>query len=254
MRRNGIDLTNAVLRMQSVDLLRSWFAMEEDGAVKSENPNDSLQEKETQDLQVDQEQDKQGIGQEAAQEQEFACDAILERIGKAEEKLDSIVSALNRNDKKLDTYIKWNVDFDNQVRNRTQKELEECKERESGSFNLPIVKDLLSVYFDYLDIMASVKPSDSPDGNHDKTVGMLISLFDDIEDILIRNGIEFVESAENSARSMFSSKVIQTIETDRKELHNCVVRSRRKGAVYGKQALVREYVDVYVFNGVSEKE
>ena len=113
---------------------------------------------------------------------------------------------------------------------------EECKERESGSFNLPIVKDLLSVYFDYLDIMASVKPSDSPDGNHDKTVGMLISLFDDIEDILIRNGIEFVESAENSARSMFSSKVIQTIETDRKELHNCVVRSRRKGAVYGKQA------------------
>lgn len=223
--------------------------MEENEVMNPENPGEVSQAEENRESQVLQ----KDISCEAGREQEPECASILERIGKAEEKLDSIADALNRNDKKLDMYIKWNVDFENQVRNRTQKELEACKERESGSFNLPVIKDLLGVYFDYLDVMASDKSSDSLDENREKTIGMLAGLFEDIEDILIRNGIEFVESAQGEPRSMSSSKVIQTVPTDRRELHNCIAASRRKGAVYGKQALVREYVDVYVFNSEDKK-
>ena len=171
-------------------------------------------------------------------------------LGKLAESINEILEQQEKNSRQLTQVLRENVNFQNQVRQGMYGEIENLKEQQRGEQFTPILKSIATVCVEYRKLL------------NDETISergrrMLRLLFEELEDILAEYDAEVFNSPQGSSRRPLLTKVINTILTDDKSLHNTIAKSRRAGVVRNGRPLYREYVDVYVFDSsldVSEKK
>ncbi|MBR4384641.1 MAG: hypothetical protein IKP64_13920, partial [Selenomonadaceae bacterium] len=74
-------------------------------------------------------------------------------------------------------------------------------------------------------------------------------MFDELEDILAEYDAEVFTSNVGETRRPLLTKIVNTVTTGDKNLHNTIAKSRRPGVIRNGRPLYREFVDVYVFDG-----
>ncbi|MCR5834102.1 MAG: hypothetical protein K6G55_05590 [Selenomonadaceae bacterium] len=157
------------------------------------------------------------------------------------ETLEKLLKLEQKNSRQLVQSLRENVNFQNQVRQGMQKELEEFKEQQRGEQFTPILRTIAAVCVEYRKILA--------DEELPKHLGRTLQfMFDELEDILTDYDAEVFTSAVGEARRPLLTKIINTVATGDKNLHNTVACSRRPGVMRNGRPLYREFVDVYVFD------
>ncbi|MBR0060734.1 MAG: nucleotide exchange factor GrpE [Selenomonadaceae bacterium] len=155
--------------------------------------------------------------------------------------LEKILELQNKNSRQLVQSLRENVNFQNQVRQGMQKELETLKEQQRGEQFTPILKSVAAVCVEYRKIL-------SDDALSKRTRRTLTLMFDELEDILSEYDAEVFSSAIGEQRRPLLTKIVNTVTTDDKNLHNTIARSRRPGVMRNGRPLYREFVDVYVYD------
>ena len=155
--------------------------------------------------------------------------------------LEKILELQNKNSRQLVQSLRENVNFQNQVRQGMQKELETLKEQQRGEQFTPILKSVAAVCVEYRKIL-------SDDALSKRTRRTLTLMFDELEDILSEYDAEVFSSAIGEQRRPLLTKIVNTVTTDDKNLHNTIARSRRPGVMRNGRPLYREFVDDYVYD------
>lgn len=167
--------------------------------------------------------------------------SMEERMKALEAAVELIGTKQDRNDRQIAQTLRENANFQIQVRQGMQKDIEELREQQNGEHFNPILKMISQVYAEYQIVF-----EDS--GLSDKTKKNLKSLFSELEEILEEYEAEVVVSEEGSERKPRVSKIIEKVATGEKEKHNTIARSRKPGVIKGKMVLYPEFVDVYVYD------
>lgn len=155
--------------------------------------------------------------------------------------LEKILELQNKNSRQLVQSLRENVNFQNQVRQGMQKELENLKEQQRGEQFTPILKSVAAVCVEYRKIL-------SDDAIPKRMRRTLTLMFDELEDILSEYDAEVFSSAIGEQRRPLLTKIVNTVTTSDKNLHNTIARSRRPGVIRNGRPLYREFVDVYVYD------
>ena len=155
--------------------------------------------------------------------------------------LEKILELQNKNSRQLVQSLRENVNFQNQVRQGMQRELETLKEQQRGEQLTPILKSIAAVYVEYRKIL-------SDEAVPKRSRRTLSLLFDELEDILAEYDAEVFTSAVGETRRPLLTKIVNTVTTGDKNLHNTIAKSRRPGVIRNGRPLYREFVDVYVFD------
>ena len=155
--------------------------------------------------------------------------------------LEKILDLQNKNSRQLVQSLRENVNFQNQVRQGMQRELDTLKEQQRGEQLTPILKSIAAVYVEYRKILAD-------EAVPKRTRRTLSLMFDELEDILAEYDAEIFTSAVGEARRPLLTKIVNTVTTSDKNLHNTIAKSRRPGVIRNGRPLYREFVDVYVFD------
>ena len=136
--------------------------------------------------------------------------------------LEKILELQNKNSRQLVQSLRENVNFQNQVRQGMQKELETLKEQQRGEQFTPILKSVATVCVEYRKLLA--------DEAIPKRLRRTLSLmFDELEDILSEYDAEVFSSAVGEQRRPLLTKIVNTVVTNDRNLHNTIARSRRPG-------------------------
>ena len=155
--------------------------------------------------------------------------------------LEKILDLQNKNSRQLVQSLRENVNFQNQVRQGMQRELDNLKELQRGEQFTPILKSIATVCVEYRKILADeMLPK--------RTRRTLSLMFDELEDILAEYDAELFTSAVGEQRRPLLTKIVNTIATGEKNLHNTIAKSRRPGVMRNGRPLYREFVDVYVYD------
>lgn len=160
------------------------------------------------------------------------------------ETLEKILELQQKNSRQLVQSLRENVNFQNQVRLGMQRELDEFKERQRGEQFTPILKAIAAVCVEYRKILADETIS----RRTRRTLGLM---FDELEDILSDYDAEVFSSSIGEVRRPLLTKIVNTVRTDDKNLHNTIVQSRRPGVMRNGRPLYREFVDVYVYDATA---
>lgn len=163
-----------------------------------------------------------------------------DKLAALEQMISSVVEKLDRNDRQLTQDLRENATFRVQVRQGMQHDLDELKEQLSGEQFNPILKEIATVYSEYQVLLEEDLPP--------RARKNLLSLFEQLEDILDDYGAEVLRSEVGSVRRTRSCKIINKVMTGDSELHNTIVASRKPGVVRGQMVLYQELVDVYVYD------
>ena len=162
-------------------------------------------------------------------------------LNKISEVLNTVLEQQNKNSRQLTQVLRENINFQNQVRQGMYEELENLKENQRGEQFTPILKAVAAICVEYRTLLND--ESISKKGRR-----TLQLLFDELEDILAEYDAEIFHSKKGDPRKPLLTKIINTIATDNKELHNTIAKSRRAGVIRNGRPLYREFVDVYVFD------
>ena len=155
--------------------------------------------------------------------------------------LEKILDLQNKNSRQLVQSLRENVNFQNQVRQGMQRELDNLKELQRGEQFTPILKSIAAVCVEYRKILADeMLPK--------RTRRTLTLMFDELEDILAEYDAEVFSSAVGEQRRPLLTKIVNTVATGEKNLHNTIAKSRRPGVMRNGRPLYREFVDVYVYD------
>ena len=154
--------------------------------------------------------------------------------------LEKILDLQNKNSRQLVQSLRENVNFQNQVRLGMQSELDTLKEQQRGEQFTPILKAVATVCVEYRKLLAD-------EALTKKTRRTLRLMFDELEDILAEYDAEIFTSAVGEQRRPLLTKIVNTVTTADKTLHNTIARSRRPGVIRNGRPLYREFVDVYVY-------
>lgn len=163
---------------------------------------------------------------------------------------EKILELLNKNSRQLVQSLRENVNFQNQVRLGMQRELETLREQQRGEQFTPILKAVAAVCVEYRKLLTDESISK-------RTRRTLKLLFDELEDILAEYDAEIFTSTIGEQRRPLLTKIVNTVTTADKNLHNTIARSRRPGVIRNGRPLYREFVDVYVFDptaGIKKSE
>ena len=158
-----------------------------------------------------------------------------------DEMLKKILDMQDKNSRQLTQVLRENINFQNQVRQGMYDEIENLKEQQRGEQFTPILKAVATICVEY----RSLLDDETISKRSRRTLNLL---FDELEDILAEYDAEIFTSPVGETRKPLLTKVINTISTDNKELHNTIAKSRRAGVIRNGRPLYREYVDVYVFD------
>ena len=169
------------------------------------------------------------VAEEISEQSQFA--ATLEKIFDLQEK----------NSRQMTQVLRENVNFQNQVRIGMQRELDDLKEQRRGEQFTPILKSVAAVCVEYRKLLADESISR-------RTRRTLKLMFDELEDILAEYDAEIFTSRVGEQRRPLLTKIVSTVKTDDKNLHNTIARSRRPGVMRNGRPLYREFVDVYVYD------
>ena len=158
--------------------------------------------------------------------------------------LEKILDLQQKNSRQLVQSLRENVNFQNQVRLGMQQELDVLKEQQRGEQFTPILRSIAAVCVEYRKLLA------------DETIPRrarrtLKLMFDELEEILSEYDAEVFTSAVGEIRRPLLTKIVNTVATDNKNLHNTVVQSRRPGVMRNGRPLYREFVDVYVYDATA---
>ncbi|HAE16208.1 MAG TPA: hypothetical protein DCG51_06625 [Erysipelotrichaceae bacterium] len=167
--------------------------------------------------------------------------AFEERLKALENAIGVIGDKQDRNDRQIAQTLRENANFQIQVRQGMQKDLEELREQLNGEQFTPLLKMISQIYVEY-QVLFEDK------GMEERTRKNLTSLFSDLEEILEEYDAEVVVSQEGTIRKPRATKIIEKIATGDPQKHNTVARSRKPGVVKGKMILYPEFVDVYVYD------
>ena len=174
--------------------------------------------------------------------QSETCAEEMTEQNQIEAMLEKILELQNKNSRQLVQSLRENVNFQNQVRQGMQKELETLKEQQRGEQFTPILKSVATVCVEYRKILSD----ETVPKRLRRTLGLM---FDELEDILSEYDAEVFSSAIGEQRRPLLTKIVNTVATNDKNLHNTIARSRRPGVIRNGRPLYREFVDVYVFDG-----
>ena len=164
--------------------------------------------------------------------------------------LEKILDLQQKNSRQLVQSLRENVNFQNQVRLGMQRELDELKEQQRGEQFTPILRAVAAVCVEYRRLLTDETISK----RIRRTLGLM---FDELEDILAEYDAEIFTSTIGEQRRPLLTKIINTVTTADKNLHNTIARSRRPGVIRNGRPLYREFVDVYVYDsnaGVKKSE
>lgn len=160
--------------------------------------------------------------------------------------LEKILDLQQKNSRQLVQSLRENVNFQNQVRRGMQQELDALKEQQRGEQFTPILKSIATVCVEYRKLLTDESISK-------RTRRTLKLLFDELDDILAEYDAEIFESTVGEARRPLLTKIVSTVATNDKNLHNTIAKSRRPGVMRNGRTLYREFVDVYVYDGGGKK-
>lgn len=160
------------------------------------------------------------------------------------EKLEQILELQQKNSRQLVQSLRENVNFQNQVRQGMQSELDILKEQQRGEQFTPILKAVAAVCVEYRKLLTDESISR-------RTRRTLNLMFDELEEILSEYDAEIFTSEVGSARRPLLTKIVSTVATGDKNLHNTIARSCRPGVMRNGRPLYREFVDVYVYNATA---
>jgi len=172
-------------------------------------------------------------------------------VRKLIEQVNSEVNTLAYNSAKLSTEMRelhrlYHNEFAGRLRTM-QEELERYHEIDRGRIHDGVLGEIARIYSDNEQLIDSaVDP---------KVKKRIRYLFMDIEQLLESNGVSMIRSEPGSKRNVRFSKIVEKIETNVPELHDKVFRSRSTGFSVDKRPLVKELIDVYIYNpGHTEQE
>ena len=155
--------------------------------------------------------------------------------------LEKILDLQQKNSRQLVQSLRENVNFQNQVRRGMQSELETLKEQQRGEQFTPILKSVAAVCVEYRKLLTDESVSR-------RTRRTLKLMFDELEEILSEYDAEIFTSEIGEPRRPLQTKIINTVATGNKNLHNTIAKSRRPGVMRNGRTLYREFVDVYVYD------
>ena len=155
--------------------------------------------------------------------------------------LEKILDLQQKNSRQLEQSLREDLLFKNQVRQGMQRELENLKEQQRGEQFTPILKSVAAVCVEYRKMLTDETISR-------RTRRTLKLMFDELEEILSEYDAEIFTSAVGEPRRPLLTKIINTVATSNKNLHNTIARSRRPGVIRNGRTLYREFVDVYVYD------
>lgn len=166
---------------------------------------------------------------------------LVEKIAKFEEILIAVTEKQDKNDRQLAQTLRENANFQIQVRQGMQNDLDVLKEQQSGEQFNPILKEIASMYVEYQTLLEDETISDLSKKN-------LKALFEQMEDLLIDYDAEITRSEVGDTRQTRSTKIIEKVSTADQEKHNTIATSRKPGVLRGRTVLYPEFVDVYVYD------
>lgn len=155
--------------------------------------------------------------------------------------LQTILDKQEKNDRQLAQSLRDNANFQIQVRQGMQRDLDKLKEQLTGEQFNPILKEIASTYVEYQSLLDDESISERSRKN-------LYSLFEQLEDILSDYGADVCRSEIGAVRQTKTCKIIEKIPTGQQEKHNTVASSRKPGVVRDRVVLYPEFVDVYVYD------
>lgn len=155
--------------------------------------------------------------------------------------LQSILEKQEKNDRQLAQSLRDNANFQIQVRQGMQHDLDKLKEQMNGEQFNPILKEIASVYVEYQSLLDDETISNRSRKN-------LQSLFEQLEDMLSDYGAEVSRSEIGSVRQTRTCKIIEKIPIGQQEKHNTIAASRKPGVVRDRSVLYPEFVDVFVYD------
>lgn len=155
--------------------------------------------------------------------------------------LQSILEKQEKNDRQLAQALRDNANFQIQVRQGMQHDLDKLKEQMNGEQFNPLLKEIASVYVEYQSLLDDESISDRSRKN-------LQSLFEQLEDMLSDYGAEICRSEIGSVRQTRTCKIIEKIPTGQQEKHNTIATSRKPGVVRNRSVLSPEFVDVFIYD------
>lgn len=177
-------------------------------------------------------------------ETQSECGAQEAEQNSIAETLEKILDLQNKNSRQLVQSLRENVNFQNQVRLGMQRELDALKEQQRGEQFTPILKAVATICVEYRKLLA------------DETLSRRLRrtlrlMFDELEDILAEYDAEIFTSAVGEQRRPLLTKIVNTVTTADKNLHNTIAQSRRPGVMRNGRPLYREFVDVYVYDATA---
>lgn len=166
---------------------------------------------------------------------------VVAQISKLEELIAAVAEKQDRNDRQLAQTLRENANFQIQVRQGMQKDLDALKEQQSGEQFNPILKEIASMYVEYQSLLEDESIADLSRKN-------LKALFEQLEDLLTDYDAEIIRSEIGAVRQTRSTKIIGKVPTAEQDKHNTIAVSRKPGVLRGRTVLYPEFVDVFVYD------
>lgn len=172
---------------------------------------------------------------------------ILDEIAELKSIINTVAEKQERNDRQLAQTLRQNANFQIQVRQGMQRDIDAFKEQQTGEQFNPILKEIASIYVEYQGLLEDESISDLSRKN-------LKALFGQLEDMLLDHEAEISRSEIGDVRQTRRTKIIGKIPTGDQNKHNTVALSRKPGVMRGRTVLYPEFVDVFVFDSTVAHE
>lgn len=166
---------------------------------------------------------------------------LAARLAKMEELIVAVTEKQDRNDRQLAQTLRENANFQIQVRQGMQKDIDALKKQQSGEQFNPILKEIASMYVEYQSLLEDENVSELSRKN-------LKALFEQLEDLLTDYDAEIIRSEIGSVRQTRSTKIIGKVPTAEQNKHNTIALSRKPGVLRGRTVLYPEFIDVFVYD------
>lgn len=171
---------------------------------------------------------------------EFDGKQILEEVNSVLVKIEENGENYKNLEQKVIQTLRENSNFQIQVRQNMQKELEDAKKKLSGDVFIPLLKEIAELYIEWQDVL-----NDLEDGVAKRKVK---GIFEVLEEILEEYGCDFGTSEIDSKRKTKYSKLKNKVPTSDKEKHETIAKSHNPWIIKEPFVLYPEFVDVYVYD------
>ena len=155
--------------------------------------------------------------------------------------LQSVLEKQEKNDRQLSQSLRDNANFQIQVRQGMQRDIDKLKEQLNGEQFNPILKEIATVYVEY----HSLLDDETISGRSRKN---LKALFETLEDLMADYDAEVIRSKVGDERQTRVCKIIGKIPTGQQDKHNTIAASRQPGVVRDRSVLYPEFIDVYIYD------